>query len=103
MMSSFAITPRRRAVSLGACYIQGHLFLVPLHGPSMVGASALRTQKTSGTHSGRSLVFNRAANGMHPPRLECLTRRTEVNVALCVVGKSFVAKDAPLARMVSFA
>jgi hypothetical protein len=75
---------------------------VPLHGASMVRASALSTQNTDRTHSGGCLIFDRSANGMHSARLECLTGGTAIDVTQWSVSKSFIAKDRSLAPVLRF-
>ena len=76
---------------------------MPLHGASMVRASALSTQNTDRTHSGGCLIFDRSANGMHSARLECLTSGTAIDVMQWSVSKSFIAKDRSLAPVLRFA
>src|SRR6266436_8662403 len=69
----------------------------------MMRASALGAQHTTPrTHSGGGLVFDRATNGMHAARLECLACRTEVNVAYRIISKDFIAEDVLLASRPGF-
>ncbi len=75
---------------------------MPLHGASMVRASALSTQNIDRTHSGGCLIFDRSANGMHSTRLECLTVGTAIDVMQWSVSKSFIAKDRSLAPVLRF-
>ena len=75
---------------------------MPLHRASMVRAGALSTQNTDRTHSGGCLIFDRATNGMHAARLECLARRTEVDVAHQIISKGFVTEDVLLASRPGF-
>src|SRR6266404_2037827 len=76
---------------------------MPLHRAPMAGASALRTQNTSGAHRRRSFVFQCPANEMHSARLEDLTSRTAVDVSHWIVSKGFIAKDALVAPIMGFA
>jgi len=102
MVSPFAIAPRRDAVRLSACCIQGCLFFVPLDCSPMGRASALSPQHASRTHSGGGLVFNRPTNRMHPPRFEHLARWTKINIFARIVSKGVVAKDRVIVSAVSF-
>src|SRR5712692_3575171 len=103
MVPPFAVPPRCQAVRLSTRYIQGRLFFVPLHGASMVRASALCAPHTTGTHARGSFVFDGSANGMHSARLERLTCRTAVKIVHRIIRKGFIAKDAFLASKLRFA
>src|SRR5262249_15248431 len=103
MVPPFAIVPCRPAVGLSARYIQGPLFFVSLDRSSMGGAGTLGSQHTSGTNSGRRLVFGGATNRMHSPRVKSLCSRTKINVACGIITKSFIAKNRLLSPLLGFA